>query len=68
MQTKIQKQYDLREILKPYANKWVALSSDRSRVLGSGESLENVAAKITQQDAVFMRVLPANTRYAPVGL
>jgi len=30
---------DLREILKPYSNKWVALSSDSSRVVGVADKL-----------------------------
>jgi len=30
---------DLREILKSYSNKWVALSSDSSKVVGVGDKV-----------------------------
>ncbi len=33
---------DLREILKPYSDKWVALSEDSSKVVGVGDTLSDV--------------------------
>ena len=32
---------DLTKLLAPYAGKWVALSADESRVVGSGSSIEH---------------------------
>jgi hypothetical protein len=32
---------DLREILKPYSNKWVALSSDSNRVVGVANKISD---------------------------
>ena len=59
--------YDLRELLKPYANKWVALSQDRKKVIASGISLTDVVLKSESQDVVLMRAFPSNARYAPSG-
>ncbi len=36
---------DIAELLRPYAQKWVALSWEKDRVLASGASLPEVAAE-----------------------
>ena len=68
MVKKRQKKYDLRKLLKPYANKWVALSFDHKKVIAGGDSLKEVAAKVKSQDAVFMKVFPSDSIYIPISL
>ena len=50
---------DLREILKQYSDKWVALSSDSSRVVGiadkPADALQQAHAK-NEQDPILTRV------------
>ena len=69
-QPKQTRNYDLRELLKPYANKWVALSRDHRRVLAGGDSLKQVASIVRKQskEAVFMKVFPADSIYIPTSL
>jgi len=62
---KIEKNYDLRKLLKPYVNKWVALSQDRRKVIASGTSLKEVVSRSGSRDVVLMRTFPSNARYAP---
>ena len=62
---------DLSSILKPYENKWVALSSDRKAVIASGETLEETASKIDssiKNKVAFSKVLPLGTNLAPSSL
>lgn len=40
---------DLRELLRPYAGKWVALSQDEREVLGSGDTIEAALAAARQR-------------------
>jgi len=61
----MKKNYDLRELLKPYANKWVALSRDQRKVLASGKTLQEVATKTKEQDTVLMKVFPSDAFYVP---
>jgi len=71
MSAKIVKNYNLIEILKPYANKWVALSPDHKKVVSSGSTLSNTAKKIKRyrkDEVVFFKVLPFNASYAPTIL
>lgn len=42
---------DLTEILDPYLDKWVALSSDQTRVVGSGETPAEAIAEAPRQGA-----------------
>ena len=58
--------YDLRKILAPYQKKWVALSPNHRKVLADGRTLKSVRSKTKNQEAVFIRVLPADTQYVPV--
>jgi hypothetical protein len=55
---KEQRNYDLRKLLKPYANKWVALSSNHKKVIAKGSELKEVIAKVKIKDAIFMKVFP----------
>lgn len=60
------KNYDLRKILKPFENKWVALTPDNKKVVASGDSLKETALKVRESEKViFMKVLPFNLLYAP---
>ncbi len=68
MSIKIVKNYNLIELLKPYANKWVALSPDHKKVVSSGDTLEKTAAKTKDKDVVFMKVFPADALYVPTSL
>jgi hypothetical protein len=68
MQKECSKNYDLRKILKPFENKWVALTSDNKRVIGHAKSLEELTKKTLNKDAVFMKVLPFSPSYAPTTL
>jgi hypothetical protein len=59
--------YDFRGLLKPYVNKWVALSRDRKRVLGNGNTLKEVAEKMKSKYGIFFKVFPGDSFYMPVG-
>lgn len=67
MKTKEIKNYNLSNILKPYKNKWVALSLDNKKVISSGNTLKDAALKAKRKDVVFMKAFP-NAFYAPVAL
>jgi hypothetical protein len=45
MSSQSQQIIDLTEILAPYTNKWVALSEDQTRVMGSGATLKEALAE-----------------------
>lgn len=71
MNAKNAKNYNLIKILKPYENKWVALSPDHKKVVSSGDTLSDTAKKIKKyhkDEVVFFRVLPFNASYAPTIL
>jgi len=57
--------YDLRKLLKPYANKWVALSRNHEKVLANGNTLKEVAEKARSQKSVFLKVFPTDSFYMP---
>ena len=63
-----QRNYDLRKLLKPYANKWVALSSDRRRVIENGDELKEVVAKVKSKDVIFLKVFPIDSFYMPQNI
>jgi len=54
-----QKNYDLRKLLKPHANKWVALSNDHKKVIAKGNTLKSVVSKTKSKDVVFLKVFPS---------
>ena len=61
---------DLTEVLKPCEHKWVALSPDYSRVIASGDTLQETLSRVDEQDrqtVIFHKVIPpefAPTAYA----
>jgi len=61
MKTNIKKKNtDLSEILRPFENQWVALSPDYTTVVSSGETLEEAASKVREEEreqVVFHKVL-----------
>ncbi|MDP3763709.1 MAG: DUF5678 domain-containing protein [bacterium] len=59
--------YDFSKLLKSYANKWVALSRDRKKVLGDGNTLKEVARKMGPKDGIFLKVFPGDSFYMPHG-
>ncbi|MBI2406649.1 MAG: hypothetical protein HYV25_03685 [Candidatus Harrisonbacteria bacterium] len=62
---------DLGKILKPYENKWVGLSEDKTAVVSSGDNLTD-AIKHTPKDkknrVSFMHVIPLERHFAPICL
>ncbi|OGV94737.1 hypothetical protein A3A66_01915 [Microgenomates group bacterium RIFCSPLOWO2_01_FULL_46_13] len=51
-----------------YENKWIALSSDKKRVIASGKTIETVEKKLAKaknSEAILMKVLPFETVYSP---
>lgn len=63
----ILKSIDLSEKLKPYEDKWVALSLDHKRVLGAGESLKEAKEKAEKKskEYVFIKLPPFDVSYVP---
>lgn len=58
---------DLTKIIgKAQEKKWVALSKDRSRLIGTGENLLELREKLGKnKDAVvYMKVLPSDIEFA----
>lgn len=68
MKKETKKNYDLRKILKPFENKWVALTSDNKKVVSSGDTLNQAASGAKSKNVVFMKVLPFHVSYAPTAL
>ena len=64
MQTE-DRNYDLRELLKPYANKWVALSRGRKKIIAQGCKLADVIKKTKAKDVTLLKVFPQNSFYMP---
>jgi len=60
-----QKNYDLRKLLKPYANKWVALSRDRKKIVAQGNELREVIKKAGSRDVTLFKVFPKESFYMP---
>lgn len=55
-------------MLLPYEKKWVALNSDRSKVITSGLSIKEVTSKLEkrkEKDIILTYVLPFDGSYAP---
>ncbi len=49
---------------KSHENKWVALSPNRSKVLGASENLVELRNKVNDKDALYMKVLPSDASFA----
>lgn len=61
----MKKNTDLTKILnKSHENKWVALSANRSKVLGSSDSLITLQKKISEKGVSYMKVLPRDSSFA----
>lgn len=60
--------YDLGKLLGPYANKWVALSRDRKKVIAEGNTLKEVVSKVKSKDTVLLKVFPSDSLYIPPGI
>lgn len=63
----MKKNYDLRNLLKPYENKWVALTVDQSKVLGTGDTLEEAKEEAEKKGEkyVFLKTPPFDAYYVP---
>jgi len=63
------KPIDLSKRLKPYENKWVALSLDHKKVLGAGKTLRETKreADKTGKKYLFLKVLPFDISYVPAN-
>ncbi|MES2930317.1 MAG: hypothetical protein V4665_00840 [Patescibacteria group bacterium] len=51
-------------LTKSHENKWVALSSNRDKVLASSDSLVQLKKKVGTTNAVYMKVLPKDISFA----
>ena len=64
----MQKKHFIKKSLNSYKNKWVALSSDRKRILSSGQTLHDAREQLNEKnkkEAIFFKVLPEGVNYAP---
>jgi len=61
------KSINLSKILKPYENKWVALSLNHRRVLGAGDSLKSAREKAEKkaEKFVFIKLPPFGVNFVP---
>ena len=58
---------DLSRVLNPsHENKWVALTPDYSRVIGSADSLRELFRSVSDPSAILHRVLPRDATFAPI--
>ncbi len=61
----MKKNYDLTKILnKSHENKWVALSPDRYKVLGSSDNLIELHRIVKNQNPTYMKVPPSDVEFA----
>jgi len=59
------KNYDLTKILgKTHENKWVALSPDYKKVVGSSVKLVRLQKSVGKKEAVYMFVSPSDVHFA----
>ncbi len=57
--------YDLTNILKKeHAGKWVALSSDRTKVLGYSDSFKDLESEVGKVGVIYMKALPKDVKFA----
>ena len=61
------KSVDFSEKLRPYENKWVALSKDKNKILASGNTLKETKEKADKisKKYLFLKVLPFGLSYIP---
>ena len=61
----MEKNYDLTKILnRSHEGKWVALSPDRYKVLGSSDNLVELHEMVKNQKVTYMKVLPSDIEFA----
>ena len=67
MKNQTLKSIDLSKKLKPYENKWVALSLDHKKILGSGDTLEGAEkeARKKSKKYIFLKLPPFDVQYVP---
>ncbi len=67
MQKQVLKPIDLSKKLLPYENKWVALSMDYKKVVGSGKTLAEAKKQADQKNKkyLFLKVPPFDVSYVP---
>lgn len=57
------------KLLIKYANKWIALTADRKKVLASAVSIKTLEKKKSKirakSDIIYHHVLPINGNYSP---
>jgi len=57
------------KLLIKYVNKWIALTSDRKKVLASAKSIGELEKKVDKiqasPDVIYHHVLPINGNYLP---
>lgn len=59
---------DLSKLLKPYENKWVALTKDEEKVICSGKSAKKVyneALRKGYEEPILTKVLPFDKSFVP---
>lgn len=58
---------DLTKKLKPYNNKWVALSIDHKRIFAAADTLQATRAKAEKQNKQYLllKLPPFNIHYVP---
>lgn len=49
---------------KSHQKKWVALSLDRSKILGFSSNLVELKNKVNNKDVIYMKVLPSDASFA----
>lgn len=67
MENQTLKAVDLSKKLRPYDNKWVALSLDHKNVLGVGDTLEEAKRKAEKRAKkyIFLKLPPFDVAYVP---
>ncbi len=59
---------NLGKLLRPFEDKWIALSPDYKRVLSSGKTLKETEAKLSERKrvkAIYFKVPPARAYFVP---
>lgn len=71
MKNKILKTIDLSKKLRPYENKWVALSLDYRKIFSNGKTLEEAIKNLkgkSKEKVIFLKVLPFDMVYVPTNV
>lgn len=71
MRNQALKSINLSKRLRPYEDKWVALSMDYRQVFSSGKTLKEAIKNLkkkSKDEVIFMKVLPFDMAYVPTTL